>query len=132
MKKLRIDLLAVLVLMAGTATAGSVWHYASCHRYADGSGHCSGTFKGFRDLAMDAGEKSYAEFNQSSDGSRSFAAVYPNPSSTDMVSAWCIPNAAVSAMWPQAMTTNGSFHISFDANGVCTQLHLSNGSAYYP
>lgn len=127
MKKLRIDLAAVLVLVAGTATASTVWHYASCYKNADGSGACQGTFQGFRDQTY---AKSYVEFEQSSDGSRLFRAALTNGDANG-VSAWCIPDATVAPMWPQAMAHNGSFYIHFTAGGVCDQLRLVNGSPYF-
>jgi hypothetical protein len=128
MKKFRIDLAAVLVLAAGTATAGGVWHYAGCYTNPDGSGYCYGSFQGFRDQSY---AKSYAEFQEVSDGSRSFGAVYQNPYSGNITSAWCIPDASVAALWPEAMNHNGYFHINFTAGGVCNRLTLTNGSAYY-
>lgn len=116
--------LAVLAL-APVAWGGLQQYTLFCQKNADGSGVCYGNFVGFRE---DATSTSSASFRDDLAGARSFQAYFTPAGGTSALIYSCIPNAAVSALWEEALSARGFFRVSWDASGTCDYLRLVNGS----
>ena len=131
MKKMMMKLAPVLSLavlgVSSVALAGSQVETASCYAYADGSGRCSGNLLGFRN---DSNTSTYARFSEYDYGNKYFYAAYTVPGSTSASTYTCTPNTAVAAAWEDAQSLSAYFLITWDANGVCDYLAITNGSQY--
>lgn len=128
MMKMMAPVLSLAVLGASSAAlAGSKQQVASCYAYADGSGRCSGNLLGFRN---EINSTTYARFYEYDYGTRYFYAAYTVAGATGPSYYSCTPNAAVAAMWDQALALNTYFYITWDVNGTCDYLALTNGSQY--
>lgn len=97
-----------------------------CQKNTDGSGLCYGNFVGFREDATSTSSASFREDLMT--GTRSFDSWSTPAGGTSPVVYTCIPNAAVSALWEQALSNRGFFRVSWDASGTCDYLRLVNSS----
>lgn len=113
-----------------TASAGATYSGYSCHKNADGSGSCSGSFQSVRNNAPSGDQ---ILFRQMSSTYRNFYARWTT-TGTSWTSAVCAANdslyPSVTAMWPLAMNAKGYFYVAWDADGYCSYLEILNGSAY--
>ena len=126
MKKwLPVVSVAVLGVASG-ASASTPIESASCSKNTDGSGSCTGSLLGFRNHSA---ASTYARFYKHATGAKSFTAAY-TPSSGTVTYYSCTPDAAVAAIWDRAMRHRAYFSISWNADGTCTSLYLSNNTQY--
>jgi hypothetical protein len=120
-KLLLCSALLGLAAIPNDANAGRRDESAYCSKYSDGSGTCSGSFAGFRNHS-DPG--AYIMFSRPSNSNRWFFAQFGSHSIA------CVPNASVTAVWPDAMTAGGYFWIDWDKYGNCTAMSHFAGSLY--
>jgi hypothetical protein len=127
--KKMVPVLSVAVLgMGSLAFAGQQTETVYCYKNTtDGAGTCYGNFLAFRNHA---GASTRAYFYKHDSGTKSFYAAVTNTSTNVTTSYSCTPDAAAGAMWSKAISHSGYFYVSWDANGTCTYVALTNGSHY--
>ena len=117
--------LMAFVLLAGL-NFGPLPQTAYCYRYPDGSGGCGGTFTGFR---LDPDANTYASVSTSTWGNnRYFYASYHGQYFGCAVSAYA--SADLKNQIEKLPMFSGSFWVSFDSNGYCNDIELSQQSYY--
>lgn len=134
MKKSNIAVLSfgLLVALVAPASAGqSSSPPAYCVRNSDGSGYCTGTFRGFRN----ATGSSYAQFTAYPTTLLSFYGRYGTTSvscyrsvssSTDEIGSGMIQR------WPMGAPADTYFEIDWDSSGKCTYFFSGTHSNYLP
>ena len=131
MKKMMMKLAPVLSLAvlgaSSVALAGSQLETTYCYANTDGSGTCYGNLLGFRN---DSNAGTYARFYEYASGSKYFNAAFKVAGATGVSYYSCSPNATVAAAWDEVQSLNAYFFISWDANGTCDYLAITNGSQY--
>jgi hypothetical protein len=126
MRRLLITLsvLGFVALTPESSQAGYVAaDSASCTKYSDGSGYCSGTMRGFRqssgtyDQAIFYVTPTFVSFNASLAGT-GYGCMFSTTS------------VGIMAFATAATQTNGYFLVSWDSNGYCGTSYYYQGSSY--
>lgn len=134
MKHLKAAGLGLGLLIVGLATPASAGQAsgapASCYKYSDGSGYCSGTFRGFRNAVG----SSYAQFLAYPTtllafygryGTTSYSC-YRGVSSGDDIGVHMVER------WPMAAAPDTYFEIDWDSGGTCNYFVTGTRSDYLP
>jgi hypothetical protein len=119
---------ALGIMLANSAFAGSPPdNYASCYKYADGSGYCQGTLQGFRnssgadDLVSILTYSRFSGFEELSFYARHLNINYTCESSSSLL---LTQARAISG-------TNFVFRIEWNTSGTCTGLyHWATSTAF--
>jgi len=124
-----LSILGLAALAPASSQAGyAAGDSASCTKYSDGSGYCSGTMRGFR-KSGGANDQVYLYITAA--GMVNFTA---NLNSKGYACVFSTSTTSIVQFATAVTQANGYFVISWDSSGACGTSYYYQGSAYstYP